>query len=61
MNLPTGFGKSMIFQGLPEVLSSLQPERERNVIVVVSPLASLMKDQVSRLTSLEQVVFVWVI
>ena len=27
VNLPTGFGKSMIFQGLPEVFSSLQPER----------------------------------
>ena len=52
MNLPTGFGKSMIFQGLPEVFSSLQPERERNVVVVVSPLVSLMNDQVSRLTSL---------
>ena len=47
VNLPTGFGKSMIFQGLPEVFSSLQPERERNVVVVVSPLVSLMKDQVS--------------
>ena len=43
VNLPTGFGKSMIFQGLPEVFSSLQPERERNVVVVVSPLVSLMK------------------
>ena len=51
VNLPTGFGKSMTFQGLPEVFSSLQPERERNVVVVVSPLVSLMKDQVSRLTT----------
>ena len=51
VNLPTGFGKSMIFQGLPEVFSSLQPERERNVVVVVSPLVSLMKDRVSRLTT----------
>ena len=52
VNLPTGFGKSVIFQGLPEVFASLQPARERNIVIVVSPLVSLMKDQVSRLTSL---------
>ena len=52
VNLPTGFGKSMIFQGLPEVFASLEPVRERNIVIVVSPLVSLMKDQVSRLTSL---------
>ena len=40
MNLPTGIGKSMIFQGLPKVFSSLQSERERNVVVVVSQLVS---------------------
>ena len=51
-NLPTGFGKSMIFQGLPEVFSSLQPECERNIVVAVSPLVSLMNDQVTWLTSL---------
>ena len=33
MNLPTRFGKSMIFQELPRVFSLLQPERERNVVV----------------------------
>ena len=53
VNLPTGFGKSLIFQALPEVFSSLQrSDRSRNIVIVVSPLISLMKDQVSRLTSL---------
>jgi len=52
VNLPTGFGKSMIFQGLPEVFSTLQSPREKNIVIVVSPLVSLMKDQVSRLNSL---------
>jgi len=33
VNLPTRFGKSMIFQGLPRVFSSLQPEREWKVVV----------------------------
>ena len=52
MNLPTGFGKSMIFQLLPEEFSSLQPACERNIVIIVSPLVSLMKDQVSLLTLL---------
>ena len=52
VNLPTGFGKSLIFQGLPELFSSLKPELEKNIVIVVSPLISLMRDQVSRLTSL---------
>ena len=43
--------KKDVFVNLPELFSSLQPERERNVVVVVSPLVSLMKDQVSRLTT----------
>ena len=34
------------------MFSSLQPERERNLVVIVSPLVSLIKDRVSRLTSL---------
>ena len=52
VNLPTGFGKSVLFQALPVVYSHVQPSRETNIVIVVSPLVNLMKDQVSRLTSL---------
>ena len=52
VNLPTGFGKSLIYQALPVVFSSLPCSSEKNVVIVISPLTSLMKDQVSRLTSL---------
>ena len=48
VNLPTGFGKYVVFQALPVV----EPSREKNVVIVVSPVVNLMKDQVSRLTSL---------
>lgn len=46
INLPTGFGKSLIYQALPLVfdLTSKQPG---HIVVVVSPLISLMDDQVS--------------
>ena len=41
INLPTGFGKSLLYQALPLVfdLTSKQPG---HIVVVVSPLISLM-------------------
>lgn len=54
--LPTGFGKSLIYQLLPSVfdfMSSVNPSIEtrnhRSTIIVVSPLNALMRDQVSKL------------
>ena len=52
VNLPTGFGKSLIYQALPTVFSSVQSTCVKNIVVEISPLISLMKDQVSRLTFL---------
>ena len=52
MNLPTGFGKAVVFQALPVVYSNAEPSHEKNMVIVVSPLVNLMRDQVSRLTSL---------
>ena len=52
VNLPTGFGKSVVFQALPVVYSHVEKSRETNIVIVVSPLVNLMKDQVSHLTSL---------
>ena len=65
VNVPTGFGKSIIFQALPLIFSSREhgvnqsqnlwgqdTQPTRHIILVVSPLNSLMKDQVTRLHSL---------
>jgi len=51
VNLPTGFGKSVVFQALPIVYSCVDPTREKNIVLVVLPLINLMKDQVSCLNS----------
>ena len=51
LNLPTGFGKSVVFQALPIVYSCVDPTCEKNIVLVVLPLINLMKDQVSHLNS----------
>lgn len=52
VNLPTGFGKSLIFQCLTIVGDVLHKKpRGSSVIVVISPLRSLMNDQVEYLQS----------
>jgi len=50
VNLPTGFGKSLIYQALPTVFDVLRSS-SGHIVVVVSPLISLMEDQVKFLTS----------
>ena len=47
VSLPTGFGKSVIFQALPIVSDGFTGESGH--IVIVSPLLSLIKDQTQRL------------
>lgn len=51
VNLPTGFGKSLIYQSLPTVFNMLK-DNKAHIVVVVSPLISLMNDQVSYLKSI---------
>ncbi|XP_068747499.1 ATP-dependent DNA helicase Q5-like isoform X2 [Montipora capricornis] len=51
VNLPTGYGKSVVFQALPTVFASVN-KCEKNIVIVISPLINLMKDQVSRLSLL---------
>ena len=44
VNLPTGFGKSVVFQALPIVYSPLDPIREKNIVhTQSSALINLMK------------------
>ena len=50
VSLPTGYGKSLCYGCLPWVFNSLK-ERSTSVVVVVSPLIALMKDQVDIFTS----------
>ena len=46
--LPTGSGKSLCFAILPWLFNELHPQREGNsILIVVSPLLALMKDEVS--------------
>ena len=53
VNLPTDFGKSLIFQSLPIVADIVSGKpRGSSVIVVISPLRSLMEDQVQYLNSI---------
>ena len=49
--LPTGFGKSLIFQVLPGVFDfmSRNLSKDRAIVLVVSPLNALMRDQISKL------------
>ena len=51
ISLPTGFGKYRIYQALPLVCDTLCGTTE-HIVVVVSPLANLMKDQVDKLQNL---------
>jgi len=55
VNLPTGFGKSLIYQLSPLVAEELSKRRYQNgnnqsgIVLVISPLVSLIKDQVKGL------------
>ena len=53
VNLPTGSGKSLIYQSLP-IVADILYERPRgsSTILVISPLQALMKDQVNYIQSI---------
>ena len=46
VSLPTGSGKSLCYCVLPAVFDSLRGVKGLSIIVVVSPLIALMKDQI---------------
>ena len=48
VSLPTGFGKSVIFQALSMIFDGFTGE-SGHIVIVVSPLLSLIKDQTERL------------
>ena len=51
VNLPTGFGKSLIYEALPLVFD-YTTKLPGHIVIVVSPLVSLMEDQVKYLRSI---------
>ena len=50
VSLPTGSGKSLCYCILPAVFDILRKVKDASIVVVVSPLVALMKDQVSAMT-----------
>ena len=58
VNLPTGYGKSLIFQMAPLVHMWMHDNvtigswKKEPIILIISPLLALMQDQVRKLTSL---------
>ena len=53
VNLPTGYGKSLLFQCLPIAADALfEKPRGSSVLVVISPLRSLMEDQIRYLNNM---------
>ena len=49
ITLPTGFGRSLCYFCLPSVFDALKDSTAWSVVLVVSPLMSLMNDQVQSL------------
>ena len=45
--LPTGFGKSLCYSALPYAFDQLRATARQSIVIVVSPLIALMKDQVA--------------
>ena len=61
--LPTGYGKSLVYQCLPLVFEYRQDHSKSNVwksaVLIVSPLNSLMMDQVTKLREKGMEVCIW--
>ena len=47
ISLPTGYGKSLCYAVLPKVFDLLRGVANKSIVIIVSPLIALMKDQVA--------------
>lgn len=52
VSLPTGFGKSLCYILLPRIFDLLRGVENKCVVIVVSPLIALMKNQVESITKI---------
>ena len=52
--LPTGYGKSLIYQLLPSLFDRVSKDssKDKTVVIVVSPLNALIDDQINKLNAL---------
>ena len=50
VSLPTGSGKSLCFCVLPGVFDEIRKSPASSLVIAVSPLVALMKDQVKAMT-----------
>ena len=46
--LPTGYSKSLCYECLPIIFDSLRTDGLESVIIVISPLVAIIKDQVRK-------------
>ena len=51
INLPMGFGKSLMYQALPLFCDTVR-RTTGHIVVVVSPLVNLMKDQATKVANI---------
>ena len=51
VSLPTGYGKSLCYAALPPAFDKLRATDQPSIVIVVSPLIALMKDQVAAYSS----------
>ena len=51
--LPTGYGKSLIYQLLPSLFDRVSKDssKDKTVVIVVSPLNALIDDQINKLNA----------
>ena len=52
VSLPTGYGKSLCYVILPSVFDELRKSDKKSIVLVVSPLIGIMKDQVDSITAM---------
>lgn len=50
VSLPTGYGKSFCFVLLPQVFDMMRGVDKASIAIIISPLISLMQDQVMSVT-----------
>ena len=52
VSLPTGFGKSLCYILFPRIFDLLRGVENKCIVIVVSPLIALMKNQVASITKI---------
>ena len=52
VSLPTGFGKSLCYILLPRIFDLLRGVKNKCIVIVVSPLIALIKNQVASITKI---------